>query len=571
MRVLPDVPGIDREFDYLVPEALGDQVRVGAEVRVPLHGRPVGGWVTALDVEPPAGVTLRPVAKVRGAGPPVGVVALAGWAAWRWAGARRSLLATASPPVAVPRLPPRPVRAGPVAAAVPDALAAEALRTPRTVLRLPPAADPFPVVAAAAAGGDALVVTPSTAAARAVAVRLRRAGVPVALLPRDWATAAAGAVAVGARAAAWAPVPELSAVVVLDEHDEALQEERAPTWHARDVAAERARRAGVPCVLVSPCPSLEALAWGRLVTPSRAEERAGWPITEVLDRSRDDPVRAGLYPARTVELLRSGARVVCVLNRTGRARLLACSTCRALVRCERCAAAVAQVDDRLRCRRCGEERPLVCTACGGGRLKALRLGTARVRDELEALAGAPVVEVTARAGADEVLPDARLIVGTEAVLHRVDRADVVVFLDLDQELLAPRVRAAEQALALLARAARLVGGRAGGGRLVLQTRLPRHEVVEAVVHADPGRVAAVEAARRAALGLPPATAVALVSGPVAAGYAEALREGGAVEVLGPDEGRYLVRAPGHAGLCDALAAVPRPPGRLRVEVDPPRL
>ena len=62
-----------------------------------------------------------------------------------------------------------------------------------------------------------------------------------------------------------------------------------------------------------------------------------------------------------------------------------------------------------------------------------------------------------------------MVVGTEATLHQIDRADVVAFLDADQELLAPRYRAAEQALALLARAARLVGGKAGGGRIVVQT------------------------------------------------------------------------------------------------------
>ena len=55
-------------------------------------------------------------------------------------------------------------------------------------------------------------------------------------------------------------MPVVGAVVVLDEHDEALQEERAPTWHARDVAVERARRAGATCVLVSPVPTLEAVA-----------------------------------------------------------------------------------------------------------------------------------------------------------------------------------------------------------------------------------------------------------------------------------------------------------------------
>ena len=61
VRVLPDVVGIDREFDYVVPEAWdadgrGDRIAVGTMVRVPLAGRRVAGWVTAVDVEPEPGV-----------------------------------------------------------------------------------------------------------------------------------------------------------------------------------------------------------------------------------------------------------------------------------------------------------------------------------------------------------------------------------------------------------------------------------------------------------------------------------------------------------------------------------
>ena len=99
---------------------------------------------------------------------------------------------------------------------------------------------------------------------------------------------------VGTRAAAWAPVGGLAAVVVVDEHDEAHQQEQAPTWHARDVALERAHRAGVPCVLTSPCPSLEALAESPVLVPSRAEERAGWPVVDVVDMRRDWKV---IYPS----------------------------------------------------------------------------------------------------------------------------------------------------------------------------------------------------------------------------------------------------------------------------------
>ena len=136
--------------------------------------------------------------------------------------------------------------------------------------------------------------------------RLRRDGVT-----RRAGLGAGRATVAGARAAAWAPVPDLAAIVVVDEHDEGHKEERAPAWHARDVAIERARRAGVPCVLLSPCPSLEALALGRSgdavhVRGARrvADRRrgrpppggpAGWPVQRA---ARAAPARAGARAGR---------------------------------------------------------------------------------------------------------------------------------------------------------------------------------------------------------------------------------------------------------------------------------
>jgi primosomal protein N' (replication factor Y) len=126
-----------------------------------------------------------------------------------------------------------------------------------------------------------------------------------------------------------------------------------------------------------------------------------------------------------------------------------------------------------------------------------------------------------------------VLVGTEAVLRRVERAAPVAFLDLDAELLAPRYRAAEEAMALVARAARLLGGKAAGGRLLLQTKLPRHEVVQAALLADPGRVADAELERRRALLLPPVTALAHVAGAGAEVFARAAAEHPGVTALGP--------------------------------------
>jgi primosomal protein N' (replication factor Y) len=244
--------------------------------------------------------------------------------------------------------------------------------------------------------------------------------------------------------------------------------------------------------------------------------------------------------------------------------------------CARCGAAVSQPGDVavLRCSACGQERPVVCAACGNGRFRNLRMGVTRAREELEALVGEPVAEVTSASGDPG---DARVVVGTEAVLHRLRARSVAVlaFLDLDQELLAPRYRAGEQTLALLARAARAVGGRGadGSGQLLLQTRLPEHPVVRAVVAGDPTRFTEAEAARREALRYPPYGALAVVSGAASEGWAATavaapLPMG--VEVLGPADGRWLVRAPDPTTLADWLATVERPAGRLRIEVDPSR-
>jgi primosomal protein N' (replication factor Y) len=62
-----------------------------------------------------------------------------------------------------------------------------------------------------------------------------------------------------------------------------------------------------------------------------------------------------------------------------------------------------------------------------------------------------------------------------------------------------------------------------------------------------------------------------VSGAVAAEFIERLGTPEGIDVLGPKDGSWLVRASDPAALADTLAAVRRPPGRLRIEVDPARI
>jgi len=616
VSVLPDVAGLDRCFDYTVPPALGDEVRVGTVVRVELAGRRVGGWVLADGVGPPPDLPLRPLAAVRGWGPEPAVVGLSEWAAWRWAGRRRALLGAASPAGAVRLLPAATWRPPPPPAGSDrlGELVRAALVEGTSVLTLPPASDPIAVVAHAAQAGPTLVVVPSSAQAQRLAARLRRAGAGVALLPEQWGLARAGAaVVVGARGAVWAPCPGMRALVVLDAHDQNLVQQQTPAWWATTVAVERARRQGVPALLVTPCPTLDLLAAsgdpaarpaGRaggagstrpsprtaLLRLDPVQGRAGWAPLEVVDRCQDDP-RLGLYSERLVRAVREAERTLCVLNRTGRARLLVCAACGAPARCERCGAALTEVAPSeeagasgpgrrrglpLGCPRCGEQRPPLCAPCGSSRLRHLRPGVGSAAEDLAVLAGRRVEVVTAASGsAGATTADAdgaaapAVIVGTEAALHRSGPLDLVAFLDFDQHLLAPRLRAGEEALGLLVKASRLVGGRRRGGRVLVQTRLPAHPVLEVARSGDPDPLLGLEAATRRELRLPPWSSLATLSGPGANELAEAVgAEGGGVEVLGAGEGRFTLRAGSPEVLCDALARVGRPAGRVRVEVDP---
>ena len=158
------------------------------------------------------------------------------------------------------------------------------------------------------------------------------------------------------------------------------------------------------------------------------------------------------------------------------------------------------------------------------------------------------------------------------MLHRVARADVVAFLDIDVELLAPRYRAAEQAMALLVRArpARRPAGRRG--RLLVQTFLPRHEVVQAALLADPGRLAEPERARRRMLGLPPFAALAAVSAARGSDESSPTRCGPPSGVaVGGGDGSYTARRRAGTTSAAPCIAAPRPKGsRLRIAVDPPR-
>jgi primosomal protein N' (replication factor Y) len=585
-RVVPDVTGVDKVFDYLIPSELHGAIAIGDRVRVPLHGRNVPGWVTEIgssdggftDVD---AAKLRSVIKRLGFGPSTEVVQLAKWASHRWCGRLRAFFVAASPGTLVATLPTARYQRAQVKV-VGDVDVANAVSESRSLLvQRGPLKSPVDVMVGAALHGPSLVIVPTVLRARLFASSLKRHGFSVAVLPDEWDSAAGGVdVVIGSRTAVFARIPHLRSVVVIDEHDDSLREERTPTWHARDVAIERTQQLDISCVLVSALPSVAAKVWAgdRVLTSNNHETDSEWPTIALIDRTLDERWSNSLLSSELIaELHDHSRRIVAVLNTKGRARLLACASCKSLARCVQCDAAVEIGDTgQFSCPRCSTQRPQVCAKCSSAKFLTLKPGVSKLREEIAQAAGrklADVVEVTG-AGDDAMSIDQTkmLFVGTEAALHRVHEADTVVFLDIDQELSAPRYRASEIVGSLLVHAARLVGRSERGGKVMVQTHSVDSPVLQAMATLRIDQYLQSVSEMRNFMKLPPFGALAQLSGTNIDDAIHELQKNVFVNVSAASDGSYLVKASDWQVLADALSELEPAKGvRLKVRIDPARV
>ena len=299
-------------------------------VRVELHGRRVGGWVVDGRRRAAAtGVDLRPLAKVTGWGPPrrprrpgrLGGVALGRPAghvpAHRVAARRRSRA-----------LPDRRRRRPAGRRRRTTRSLADALRPTAGVLRLPPGADRYPLVLAAAAdrrrrrAGAVPVGRPRPGGWPAGCAATGHAGgLP---RPRPARCGGGGRVGPGGRRRGdggrgpgrrrGRRCPGSAGWSCSTSTTRRYQAEQAPDLARprRRLRAGRAGRRAVPAGVA--VPDARGARLGRRCSPRAGpSERRGWPAVEVVDRRHEDPAKGGLFSDR-LRRPRCGrpGRVVCV-------------------------------------------------------------------------------------------------------------------------------------------------------------------------------------------------------------------------------------------------------------------
>lgn len=340
-------------------------------------------------------------------------------------------------------------------------------------------------------------------------------------------------VVVGARSALFAPMHNVGAIIIDEEHESSYKQDQAPRYVTRDVAEWMVRQTGAVLVLGSATPSFEALyrcetdlRWHRVEMPERANGKP-LPTIAVVDMAREFGGGNRSMFSRALqdalfETVDKGEKAVLMLNQRGFAQFLLCRDCGFVPTCDSCSTSLTYHERaaKLICHHCGHERgvPAVCPECGSPYLKRFGAGTQRVEDELVALLAdrdCTVVrmdaDTTKRKGDHQRLLEqfagagAAVLLGTQMIAKGLDFDEVTLVgvINADTMLRLPDFRSSERTFDLIEQ----VAGRSGRadlpGKVIVQTYSASDAAIKAAATYNRSAFLEKELPLRQGLGYPP--------------------------------------------------------------------
>ncbi len=340
-------------------------------------------------------------------------------------------------------------------------------------------------------------------------------------------------VVVGARSALYLPYPNLGLIIVDEEHDPAYKQEDQVIYNGRDMAIVRANIGKIPILLVSATPSLETITncnnhRYKHIQLSTRHKGAQLPDVAAIDMRQHRTERGEGQTWLSNQLrhgitktLAAGEQVMLFLNRRGYAPLTLCGTCGERVCCPNCAAWLVEhkSSGHMLCHHCGHslKRLKDCPKCNSkDSLVPCGPGVERVAEEAQSLFNTHKIAVmasdtmTTPKAMAELLQnmqngDIDILIGTQMMTkgHHFPNLTLVGVVDADLGLSGGDLRASERTYQLLHQVAGRAGRAERPGRALLQTYMPEHAVIKAMIAGDRDSYLNLEAQSRKMHQLPP--------------------------------------------------------------------
>ena len=318
-------------------------------------------------------------------------------------------------------------------------------------------------------------------------------------------------IAIGARSAVFAPLENIGAIIIDEEHDSSYSSESAPRYETVEIASFRAEYNGAKLILGSATPSVESFAKARdgeynLITLT--ERINGKSLPEIIISDMCKEVRSGNNTAfsralrqELDETLKSGRQAILFLNRRGYSRHVVCRDCGYVAKCENCDVSLTYHSEEncLKCHYCGARYRMLnaCPDCGGTHVLYSGTGTQKVVSDLKTLfPDARILRmdndtVSGKDGHYKILrqfaeKQADILVGTQMIAkgHDFPAVTLVGILDADMSLHFSDYRSGERTFQLITQ----VSGRSGRaddkGKVVLQTCSPENHILRYAVNYD---------------------------------------------------------------------------------------
>ena len=493
---------LDAPFDYLVEDSLNSVVQVGVRVVVPLNSREVEGIVISRR-NGEISRNLKWITKVLS---PIPVatensINLIRLASKHWAANPFDLIRSAIPP----RVAKIEKQQWSLSSVVPPRE-----RIAFTYLQLPPSAHPANLIQEYCVKnrgvGSKLIVMPDFRSVRALQSLIPDAIVLGSELTKEdryqnYLQSLYGMqqIVIGTRSAIFAPIRDLSEIIIYDEGSDNHYEIRTPGWNSRDVAKLRASLEELRVTYIGYSPSTEIAA---AIEKGEVRYRSGKSSVKVIAQQSE---HGELIPSRIFALIRSSLKsgsVLCIAPRKGYAHAISCSKCRNLARCQ-CGGKLIQESAKssMRCTICKKDyTDWHCSWCNAKTPYLLARGSERFAYELgKAFPGYRIIESHAESLKEQIDSHALVVATPGAIPHHIDGYQTVVLLNGEQFFSWADVRGSERAGAITFSSAGYLAKNGTFG-LILN---PVHPVAGALAAWKPSLLYKRELQEREATGLPP--------------------------------------------------------------------
>ncbi len=358
---------------------------------------------------------------------------------------------------------------------------------------------------------------------------------------QEWARCVSGEaqILIGARSAAFIPLPNLKLIVLDEEHEWTFKSETAPRLWTHDVAEWLSFALQTKIVFGSATPRLESWMrceneeWNRVELLSRINETE-LPKIQFVDMRNEvkfgnyGPISSYLAEAigATVD---AGKQVVLFLNRRGFSGSTTCRMCGETYNCPHCDMPMKLhrngKNARMICHVCGHLAPFTdqCPHCEATNFVFRGWGTQQVEQVLKD--DFPGLRVL-RADADSMggkhdfrklcekfsNHEADVLLGTQMVAKGLDfeKVALVGVILADVGLSLPDFRAEERVFQLLTQVSGRAGRRTMQGNILIQTFKPDEKIFSFIKHNDTEGFLSWQKENRLATKLPPFGAIAKI-------------------------------------------------------------